>query len=151
MRMMITESNTPLLTSSKIRHLINEGNIPPETEKLIASHAQSSYTYAIYTKKPWCLGEAVIAKDPEYAFKYAYYVLKRQFKLGENSILSVPSYALRYTKRFKRRRWDAAEKTIIKDASTAYEYARDIIKGRWLEAESTILSMPDIAVNYSFD
>lgn len=77
---MITESHESVLTSIQIRHLVKQGGIPPEIEKLIASHAQSAYEYVIYTKKPWALGEAVIAKHPEYAFKYAYNVLKRLVK-----------------------------------------------------------------------
>ena len=40
--------------------------------------------------------EAAIAKDPQYAYRYAYFVLEKSFPAGEAAIAKDPYYAYRY-------------------------------------------------------
>ena len=71
------------------------------------------------------LGFEKYGKDPEYAYRYAYYVIKG--------------------------RWVEAEDTIKTDSCWAYYYARDIIKDRWFEAEDVIKTDPEYAYHYARD
>jgi hypothetical protein len=57
-------------------------------------------------------GEAAIAKDPAYAFLYAYSIINGRFPEGEAAI--------------------------AKDAMYAYEYATDVIKERFPKGEAAI-------------
>ena len=66
--------------------------------------------------------ESVIAQDPEWAFWYAYRVIKD--------------------------RWPESEPVIAQDPGWAYWYARNIIKDRWPEAESVIAQNPELWKDY---
>jgi hypothetical protein len=65
-----------------------------------------------------------ISKDPEYAYKYAFFVLKK-------------------------RRWPEAEPYIMKDPEYARMYAQRIIAGRWPEAEPYIFKDEDATIFYN--
>jgi len=81
----------------------------------IAPYKIPAFAYDLARKNPELRPkfEPVIAKDPEYAYYYAYYILKR--------------------------RWPEAEPYIMKDPKYAYLYAHLLVNGRWPEAERYIM------------
>jgi hypothetical protein len=70
------------------------------------------YAAFVIEGRRWPEGEAAIAKDTEYAYWYAKYVIEGRFPEGEAAI--------------------------AKDTEYVYLYAEDVIKGRWPEGEAAI-------------
>lgn len=77
--------------------------------------------------------EHVWAKDPYTAFSYASWTHK-PFPLGEKALAKNAEYAFRYATRITKKRFPEAEKEIA-ESNFAYDYAMAIIKGRWPIAE----------------
>ena len=59
----------------------------PAGEAAIAADGYCSLGYADLLGKPFPAGEAVIASEPEFAARYALYILHKRFELGEPGIL----------------------------------------------------------------
>jgi hypothetical protein len=93
----------------------------------------------------------IIKKDPEYAYRYAKYVIKGRFIEAEDYIKKDSEYAYKYAHYIVKGRWNEAEPYIIKDPYWAYEYALDVIKGRFTEAEEYIKKDPRYAYRYAID
>ena len=72
--------------------------------------------------------EPKIMKDPESAYRYAYFVLGCRW-----SDIFPPE----------------SESTIMKDPKWAYMYAKDVIRGRWLAAEPYIMKDPKWSDDYT--
>jgi hypothetical protein len=83
-------------------------------------------------------GEAAIAKDPAYAFLYAYSIINGRFPEGEAAIAKGADAAFEYARYIIKGRWTEGEAAIAKSATYAYMYAKDVIKGRWPEGEAAI-------------
>jgi hypothetical protein len=95
-----------------------------------AKKPDKAYIYA-HRKGPWpagSAGEAVIAKDPKWAYRYAENILKGPFPAGEEAIAkdnwSAYHYALFVLKPAGIKRWPDGEKAIVQSDQTAFEYAR---------------------------
>ena len=76
--------------------------------------AKDAYLYAAHDGKRYPELEKFIAKDPEYAYLYACYVI--------------------------RGRWPEGEKAIATDGKQAFNYAKDVLKGRFKAGEKAIYS-----------
>ena len=72
--------------------------------------------------------EDTIAKDPEYAYFYAYYILKKPWPKGEDAIAKYPEYAYSYAKYVLKKPFPKGEDAIAKDSYFAYEYALNVLK-----------------------
>ena len=72
--------------------------------------------------------EAAIAKDPQYAYRYAYFVLEKSFPAGEAAIAKDPYYAYRYASDVLKKPFPAGEAAIAKDPRYARLYVRDVLK-----------------------
>ena len=98
-------------------------------EDVLAKNSEYAYRYAQYIlKKPWSKGEDVIAKDAEYAYYYAHDVLKMPWPKGEATIAKDSQYAYYYALNVLKKPWPKGEDSIAKDTEYAYEYARNILK-----------------------
>ena len=98
--------------SLEIMTLLFKGESNPEYEALIKDHPKSAYAYASSRRKPFPEGEAAIATDALYSFKYAKNVLKGPFPAGEDIIAMSAGYS--------------------------YEYATIVLKGPFLKGEDVI-------------
>ena len=85
--------------------------LTPEEEGTIATSPEMSYRYAVINDRPFPRGEATLASDAEYAFKYAKYILKHRFPAGEAAIVSDPrrSYLYRFFLRGAGLKWADGE------------------------------------------
>ena len=68
-----------------------------------------------------------IAKDPEWAYRYAKDVLKGQFPLGEPTIAEDPQWAYYYAAEVLKGPFPLGEPAIAKDPGWAYEYAKEVL------------------------
>ena len=107
------------------------------------------YAYTVL-KSRWPEAEPVIATDPSAAINYVMAVLDYQrWPEAEPVIATDPSAAMKYAERVLKRRWPEAEPVIATDPRTALYYAQDVLVGRFPEAESTIASDPEFAYFYA--
>jgi hypothetical protein len=121
-------------------------------EKEIAKDPEWAYKYARdIIRGRWPETEAVIAKDPELAHQYARGVIRGRFPEAEAVIAKDPELAYEYALDVIDDRWPEAEVVIAKDPVSAYLYARNIIHGRWPEAEAVIATDPNWAYKYAKD
>ena len=98
-------------------------------EDAIAKDPKYAYRYAYYVlDKPFPNGEDAISKDPVYAHKYACDVLKKPFPRGEDAITKDSYYAYKYAISVLKKPWPKGEDAISKDSFYSYYYARDILK-----------------------
>lgn len=67
--------------------------------------------------------EGAILKAPEYAYKYAAYVLEREWPEAESIILTVPHWASKYAENVVKGRWEAAEPIMMQCPRRAISYA----------------------------
>ena len=106
-----------------------------------------------YGKKYGFTDELVsaVAKHPEWAYVYAYRVIKGRFPEGEPAIATDPNAAYHYANLFIKDRWPEAEPVIATNPFTAYAYALRVIKDRWPEAEPVIATNPIWAEKYERD
>jgi hypothetical protein len=79
-----------------------------------------------------------VAKDPQYALGYAYYVLNGRFPLGEPAIAKDPQEAYRYALNILKKPFPLGEPAIAKNATTSYGYAKNVLKGRFKLGEPAI-------------
>ena len=93
--------------------------------------------------------EDVLAKDPEYAYKYAFLVLKKPFPKGEKAIATSPEYSFHYAYHVLKGPFKTGEHAIATDAYFAVWYAVDVLKGRFPMAEDVIYDDHDLAVEYN--
>ena len=109
-------------------------------EHILAKDAQYSYCYAHYVLlKPFPLGENAISKSAKYSYLYAKYVLKGRFELGEAEISTDAGYSYGYAHYIlKNKPFPLGEEAIAKDAYYSYWYVKDILKGRFELGEPAI-------------
>ena len=109
-----------------------------------------TYLYAvnILNNKRFIEAEPYIAKHPEYAYKYALFVIHDRWKEAEPYIMKDPEHAYNYAKEIIKGKWRKAEPYIMQNPEYAYYYAKYIIKGRWREAEPYIFQNPKYAKDY---
>lgn len=72
--------------------------------------------------------EKYIARDPEYALKYAEKILKGPFPASEAEIAKVAAYSYYYARDVLDGPFPAGEDTLAKDGYYAFVYARDVLK-----------------------
>ena len=118
---------------------------------IIKSPAYSfKYANEILDKKPFPAGEAVIAKDPTYAYQYAEAILKGPFPAGEAVIAKDATSSLNYAF-ICDRPFPVGEAAIAKDASSSYTYAKYILFDRFLKGEPAIKLDNDVYQEYKND
>jgi hypothetical protein len=93
--------------------------------------------------------EDILAKDPGYAYKYAFLILKKPFPKGEKAIATSPEYAFNYALHVLKGPFKAGEPAISKDAYYAVWYAVDVLKKRFPMAEDLIYDDYDLAIEYN--
>jgi len=87
--------------------------------------------------------ESYIIKEPEVAYRYAYYVMKgERWPDAEQYIMQDPEAAVLYTMHVIKGPWPELEPIIMRDPARAYWYAYYILKRRWPEAEPYISKSP---------
>ena len=69
--------------------------------------------------------EHLWAKDPEFAYYYAKYVIEGRFPAGEKAMASHPFFAYYYAEEFIGDRWPEGEKAIARHSGYARDYAKD--------------------------
>ena len=140
---------THISAEEAFRRLQNGENHPMLFD-VIAKDPEYSYQYANFVLKDrFPLGEPTIAKSPMYSLLYANYVLKDRFKLGEPAIMKDNYYAIQYQRtHFPNKRWPEFEPMAAKNANIAYPYARGLNKPFKL-GEPIIAQDPYIAVLYA--
>ena len=99
-----------------------------------SGNAKYAYDYAhVVLKEPWPAGEAAIAKDAIYAYKYAFNVLKKSpFPAGEAAIAKDHYYAYSYALDILKGPFPAGEAAIAKDPFSARDYASKVLKGPFI-------------------
>ena len=121
-------------------------------EHLWAQDPELAYQYAEFViKKPWPPGEAAIASSPKWAFKYAQGVIDKPWPPGEAAIASSAEYAYSYARHVIRKPWPPGEAAIASDPKYAYYYALTVIQKRWPPGEAAIASSPIWANYYARD
>ena len=95
--------------------------------------------------------EALWASDAEYAFMYAWNVLKGPFPAGEKAIASNAEYAYLYAQKVLKGPFPAGEKAIAMNARYAYYYAEFVLKGPFPAGEKAIATDADYARWYASD
>ena len=91
---------------------------------------------------------AAIARSPEYAYRYAKYVIKGRFPEGEKAIASNTTYAYHYAKDVINGRFPEGEKAIAKSAFYSYYYAIITIRGRFPAGEKAIAGVERLWQDY---
>ena len=106
-----------------------------------------------YGDKHGFAGELVsaVAKDPQWAYKYARFVIKGRFPEGEATIATDPGRAYEYADYVINGRFPEAEAAIATSPTWAYHYAKYVIKDRWPEGEAAIAKTPKWASGYERD
>ena len=92
--------------------------------------------------------EHLWAKDPNLAYLYARYVIKKPWPPGEAAIAKYPYWAYQYAKNIIREPWPPGEAAIAGSADLAYLYARDVIKKPWPPGEAVIAGDANYARAY---
>jgi len=121
--------------SLDLKNLVSD----PKKLKTYKTHIspEEAYTRLMKGQKAEYLVRAV-AKDPEFAFAYAYYVLNGRFPLGEPAIAKSSKYACYYARYVLEKPFPLGEPAIAKDAEDAYWYADDILEGPFPLGEPAI-------------
>jgi hypothetical protein len=118
---------------------LKNGDKDPILVKVVAKDPNYAYEYARFVlKSPFPLGEPIIAKHPVYAYHYARDVLKGPFPLGEPIIAKHTVYAYYYAKDILKGPFPLVEPIIAKDPRYAYYYAKNMLKGPWPLGEPAI-------------
>jgi hypothetical protein len=82
--------------------------------------------------------EQIIATDPQWAYYYAYDVIKGRWELGEPTIATDTLWAYMYAVTIIKERWEQGEPVIATIPDYACYYAIYVIKGRFELGEPTI-------------
>ena len=82
--------------------------------------------------------EKSIAKDPNYAFAYAKYIIKDAWPPGEAIIAKDADFSYLYAKNVIKGAWPPGEAAIAKDPENSFSYATEVIKGPWPPGEPAI-------------
>ena len=122
-------------------------------QKRIYKNPQKAFEWANHNGTRFPEAEPYIAKDPQWAVKYAAQVLEDRWPEAEATILQSqdPFKAYVYARFALKSRWPEAEAIIATGPFEAYAYADNVIKGRWPEAEVTIAKNPQRAYQYAVD
>ena len=75
---------------------------------------------------------------PQWAYEYAYHVIRDRWPEAEPVIASDPQWAHWYARNVIKGRWPEAEAVIAESPQWACWYARYVLKGRWPEVEAVI-------------
>ena len=112
----------------------------------------SAYRHALETLNgPFPEGEAIIASNAFWSYKYAENVLKGRFLLGEPAIFADDSTLAGYMAFALTDPISELEGRISKSAKLSYAYSRYIIKGKWEPGEKTICKSIPISLMYAAD
>ena len=104
-----------------------------------SGNAEYAYDYAYrILKGPFKAAEAVIAKNVDYAYDYALNVLEGPFKAGEALIVKDAGSAFGYALYVLKGPFPTGEKAIAKDPYFAYAYALEVLKGPFKAGEAVI-------------
>ena len=104
-----------------------------------SGNAEYAYDYAYrILKGPFKAAEAVIATNADYAYDYALNVLEGPFKAGEALILKDAGSAFGYALYVLKGPFPTGEKVIAKDPYFAYAYALEVLKGPFKAGEAVI-------------
>lgn len=146
----------PWVAFSTIKQLTKtKQEIPPSLLKIISLSPEYAYRYAVFRRKPWPPGEAVIAQSPEYACAYACDVIKEAWPPGEPAIAKSGYQSYMYAKRaLHGKPWPPGEPAITnprnpKRAVQSCLYATEVIGGPWPEGEAAIASDWVQAIKYA--
>ncbi len=70
-------------------------------------------------------GDAIqVSCDPQWAYRYAHYIIGEPWPPGEEAIASNPEWAYLYALYVIGNTWQSGEAAIAKDFQWAYEYAQ---------------------------
>jgi lambda repressor-like predicted transcriptional regulator len=108
----------------------------------IVKDPELTYKYAdwISKKKVKDEWEDIIAKDAQYSFNYARYVLHGPFPKGEDTIAQDAFYSCSYAAEVLKGPFPKGEDTIARDAKNSYFYAKDALHDRFIKGEKTIIN-----------
>jgi hypothetical protein len=145
----LVKGNTASQVDPTLDRVDQINRLSPQVLRGIAENAELSYLFARFgIKGPWKPGEAAIAQDPTFAYKYAANVLYKRFPQGEKAIATDPINSFDYAASVIHGPWPAGEKAIAQDPYMSLWYARSVIQGPWPPGEPAISSNPDTAHQY---
>jgi hypothetical protein len=98
---------------------------------------KEAYTRLMKGQKDKYLVRA-LAKDPEFAYDYATYVLEGPFPLGEPAIAKHAGYAYQYARYILKGPFPLGEPAIAKEPVYAYYYAESVLQGPFPLGEPAI-------------
>lgn len=104
--------------------------------------------YAIALDQQMSELESIIAKDAEYSYYYAKFVLKDRFILGEYAISQNSYYSYLYAEYVLNGQFEMGEEAIARDADASFCYAKYVLKSRFILGEPAICSVPFIKHDY---
>ena len=107
------------------REFVDEHHKEIEIESDLFSYFRSEHPVV---KNAFAKGEEAIAKDPEWAYKYARVVIKGRFPAGEAAIAQDSKWAYLYADEVIKGRFPEGEAAIAQDSEWAYLYAQHVIK-----------------------
>lgn len=129
-------------------------------EHVWAKDPSTAFSYASWTNRPFPLGEKALAKNAEYAFRYATRITKKRFPEAEKEIAE-SNFAYDYTMAIIKGRWPIAEKKWLKQFAENHSRAPDMLmmddyiklyfpNKKWPEFEQTLLKVKDAERLYAY-
>ena len=124
--------------------------LEPSIEHLIKSSFDLRYIMIFHNDKRWIEAEPYIMKNPWYAHRYAFSVIKGRWPEAEPYILKNLDRALVYARDCIGGRWPELESNLLSEGiEHILWYAASVIKGRWPKAEPAIMKDPENAIWYA--
>ena len=94
--------------------------------------------------------EPAIAKNAEYSYMYARFVLmKKPFPLGEPAIAKSAYFSILYADQIINGKFELGEKAIAESDYQSFTYARDILKGPFPLGEPVIAKSTEYSKKYT--
>ena len=137
-----------------VNYTANKNNLFVQLEHTWEKDPQTAYKYAMFViRRPFPAGEAIIATDAKYSLYYAKNVLHRPWPKGEPAIANDPrNYVqLDYARSVLKGPFPAGEAGIAKDPYHIMEYANHCLHGRFLLGEITLLEQARTGYYYFAD
>ena len=110
----------PIIVWEKYKH--NNAELK-KREKMWARDPKTAYYYGAKCDS-FKLGEPAIAKEPNYSYLYAYYVIKGRFELGEPAIAKDAQLSYWYAANVLKGPFPLGEPVITKDAQYSHIYQK---------------------------
>ena len=101
-----------------------------DLEPAIAKNAEYSYMYArfVLMKKPFPLGEPAIAKSAYFSILYADQIINGKFELGEKAIAESDYQSFTYARDILKGPFPLGEPVIAKSTEYSKKYTQEILK-----------------------